>query len=342
MFAVVFSHGNINARDVISDFSRDAEASEMAANYSIIAVREAIADCRAGKFTKAIPVLKKYAAENDIGATYVLANLYLDGLGIEKSEEAAIELLSKNIAGGHTPSMVRLGLIKEKKSPAEALQLYRQASSGNDSMAHLKLGDIFENGLLDTRANPKLAFKYYDRAHQNKDVLGTYHVARCYDQGIGVSPNAIESTRLFRQAAMAGAGSANAVMARRYFEGIGVESDPVAAVGWLMRGAQAGSTEAMVLLGRRYEAGDVIGRDLNQAGKFYSAAAKRNDPVGRYCLAMMYLNGTGTAQDKVRAFVLLEGARSYPKAQVQFDKLVKEMTPQQLSAARQKIADAAK
>ena len=319
----------------------DATTTELASSYNVVPVREAIAECRNGNFAEAVPVLKKYAAKSDVAATYVLAALYLGGTGVEKSEEQAIELLGKNVAGGHTPSMVRLAKLKQKQSPAVALQLYKQAAAGSNPLAQLELGRIFESGLLGSRANPKLAFKYYEKAHKNKHVLGTYHMARCYDTGVGVSPNALESTRLFRQAATAGAGSANTVMARRYFEGKGVEADPVAAVGWLLRGTQAGSAEAMVLLGQRYEAGDVIGKDLNRAGQLYSAAAKLNDPVGRYQLAQLYLNGTGTKKDPVRAFVLLEGATSYPKAVEQLAQLTKALSKEQLELARKKIAEAA-
>lgn len=315
---------------------------EFGTTHSIIAVREAISQCRKGEFATALPVLKEYADKNDIGATYVLAILYLDGLGVERSQETAIELLNKNIAGDHTPSMVRLALIKEVDSPAMAMQLYKQASAGNDPMAHLKLGNVFENGSLGVTQNLRLAFEYYEQAHQAKDVRGTFHVARCYDEGIGVSPNAIESTRMFRNAALRGAGPANEMMARRYFEGKGVEADSVAAIGWLIRGSQAGSSGAMVLLGQRYEVGDAIGRDLNQAGQLYSAAAKIGDPAGRYFLAMMYLNGIGTRKDPVRAYILLNGATAMPKAKSQLEELEKELSEAQLSMARQRIAEAAK
>jgi len=320
---------------------RDATTRQLATNYEIVEVREAIAHCRAGKFPLCIPVLKQYAEQDDIAATYVLANLYFTGTSVEKAESLAIKMLGKNVAKGHTPSMVRLGEMKEQQSPAEALQHYKAASAADDAEAHLKLGRIFENGLLGKRANRKLAFKYFDKAHQAKDALGTFHVARCYDTGLGVSPNAIESTRLFRKAAMAGAGVANTVVARRYFEGKGVEADPVAAVGWLMRGTQAGSAEAMVLLGQRFEVGDVMGKNIGRAGQLYSEATKLNDPVGRYHLAMLYLNGTGTRPDPVRAYVLLDGAKSYPKAVEQLEELSKTLSEEQLAVARKKIADAA-
>ena len=251
-------------------------------------------------------------------------------------------MLGRYVAEDHYPSMIRLGEIKEEQSPAEAMQLYKQASAANYSVADLKLGDIFEKGLLGTDANPKLAFEYFNKAHEGKDAMGTFHVARCYDAGVGVSSNAIESTRFFRQAAMSGAELANAVMARRYLEGKGVEADPVAAIGWLTRGTQAGSTEAMVLLGQTYETGDVIGKDIRRAGQLYSNAARLNDPVGRYHLALLYLTGTGTRPDPVRAYVLLDGAKEYPKAVEQLESLSKTLSEEQLTAAREQIEAMAK
>jgi len=108
-----------------------------------------------------------------------------------------------------------------------------------------------------------------------------------------------------------------------------------------MRGAQAGSTEAMVLLGQRFEAGDVMGRDMNRAGQLYSNAARLNDPVGRYHLAMVFLNGVGVAPDPVRAYVLLDGSKGYPKAVEKLEELSKTLSEEQLELARKKIEQAA-
>lgn len=341
-FSLFLAFSAVDARGSTLFLKTDATTRELAANYSVVEVREAISNCRNGKYPLGIPVLRQYAEEEDVAATYVLANLYYDGSGVEKSESLAIEMLGKNVAGDHAPSMIRLGEIKEKESPVEALQLYKRASAANDAVGYLKLGDIFEKGSLGTRANPKLAFKYFDKAHQAKHAMGTFHVARCYDVGVGVSPNSLESTRLFRQAALSGAGVANTVMARRYFEGKGVEADPVAAVGWLMRGARAGSTEAMVLLGQQYESGDVMSKDINRAGQLYSTATKLNDPVGRYHLAMLYFNGIGTRRDPVRAYVLLDGAKGYPKAVEKLEELSKSLSEEQIALARKKIEEAEK
>ncbi len=130
-------------------------------------------------------------------------------------------------------------------------------------------------------------------------------------------------------------------MARRYFEGKGIEADPIAALGWLTRGAQKGSPEAMVLLGERYELGDILDKDLNRAGELFSKAAQLGDPAGTYKLAMLYLNGTGTKPAPVRAYVLLSGAQSLPKAKEAFDQHASQLSPEQLAFAKKKIDEAA-
>ena len=341
-FWVCLVVGAVDAHASESFLTTDVTTRELATSYEVVEVREAIANCRKGKFPLGISILKQYAQEEDIAATYVLANLYYYGSGVEKAESLAIKMLGRNVTEDHGPSMIRLGEIKEEESPSEAMQLYERASTANYTPADLKLGGIFEKGLLSTEANPALALKYFNKAHEGKDAMGTFHVARCYDAGVGVSPNSIESTGLFRQAAMSGAVLANAVMARRYLEGKGVEADPVAAIGWLTRGTQLGSTEAMVLLGQTYETGDVIGKDIRRAGQLYSNAARLSDPVGRYHLAMLYLNGTGTRPDPVRAYVLLDGAKEYPKAVEQLESLSKTLSEEQLAAAREGIEAMAK
>ena len=192
---------------------------------------------------------------------------------------------------------------------------------------------------MNVKANPKLAFRYFERAMKSNVALGKFHLARCYDLGIGVSANPMLATRLFKSAAMQGLPEANMTMARRYFEGKGVEADPVAGIGWLTRGAQLGSAEAMVILGERFENGDVVMKDLNRAGQLYSSAAKINDPTGTYKLALMYLKGVGTKADPIRAYVLLNDAQALPAAKKVFDELGNRFTPEQKKIAQQKLVE---
>jgi len=305
-----------------------SELGRLAREHASPEVREAILQCTTGKFETAIPVLKKFATDKDVGAAYVLANMHVGGIGVEKSIAKAEEFLRANISADHIPSMLLLGQLKSADAPAEALQLFKQAAAKKDPLALVRMGNIYEAGQLGARANPRLAVSMFEKAQSAGHPLGDYHMARCYDSGISVSPDALRATRLYRKAGKARIVAAQIAMAKRYEEGIGVEADSIAAFGWLTMASQSGSTEAMV-----------IAADLNLAGQLYSKAAQKGDPAGRYQLALLYLEGKGTPPDPVRAYVLLENIQTLTKAKKTFDELVKEMTPEQIELAKQKIAE---
>jgi len=319
----------------------DSTMSHLSSAHAVAEVREAIRACRQGDYETAVPVLRKYASTNDIGATFVLAKLHQAGLGVEQSATIAADYFQRNAKAGHAPSLIALGEIRENSNPAEAISFYEQATANGHPLGNLKLGDIYERGLLGKKANPQLAFSNYEKAAKVANPLGYYHLARCYDQGIGTSPDELAATRAFLKSAMRGVPMAQVTMARRYYEGKGLEKDPIAAFGWLSLAAQSGSTEAMVLLGRRYESGDIIPQKLDLAGQLYSNAAKRGDPSGKYFLALLYASGKGTKQDLVRAYTLLhDSAKSLPMAKDALDKLEQKMSAQQKDESKKKIAEA--
>ena len=305
-------------------------------------VRTAIEAARKGEYRDSLPVLREYAEQGDVGASYVLGKLYALGLGVETSVEMAEKLLLANAENEHTPSMLALAQIKFTTAPSESLLLIRQAASLGDTVAITELGSVFESGKLGVQKNLDRAFTYYEKASESGSPFGDFHLARFYDQGLGVSANEVLATRLYRKAAMNGVVAANAVMAKRYLEGKGLEADPIAAIGWLTRGAQNGLAEAMVILGSQYEAGETVIQDFNRAGQLYSQAAKLGDSAGTFRLAMMYLNGKGVKADPVRAYVLLTGAQALPDAKEALKRLKSSLSASQLKLAEQQVEKIAK
>ena len=159
---------------ITSDMDEDVTVSYLASSHDVAEVREAIAACREKKYDTAVPILKKHAVNNDVGATFVLAKLHQAGLGVEKSEEIAASYLQANADAGHAPSMIALAEIREKSDPNEAISIYKKAAASGNALGHLKLGDIYERGLFGKRANPKLAFSSYEKAAKAANPLGYY------------------------------------------------------------------------------------------------------------------------------------------------------------------------
>ena len=326
-----------------TEISNDYYIAKMVEAELADGLRDAIVQCRSGKLKQAIPVLQKFSQSGNPDANYILAKIYAEGSVAGKSVNESEKILRENVAAGHLPSMVALGDLVKEQSPVETLQLYKVAQSKGDVVAAIRLGDVYsKGGLPNTRVNPRLAVRFFEAAAEQKSGYAMYRLGNFYAEGKGVSPNELEAGRLFRESALAGFPAANTKMAERYLNGVGVQADPVAAIGWLTRGAQGGDTEAMVRLGQIYQEGKLIKEDLNVAGQLYSTAAKAGDPVGKYQLATLYYYGLGAQPDAVRAYVLLNSAQGFPAAQKMFLRIQKELTPEQLRFANEKIAQAAK
>ena len=107
-------------------------------------------------------------------------------------------------------------------------------------------------------------------------------VGYLFQQGLGVPPNATESIRLFRLAAVRGLAS------------------------------------AQNNLGFAYEQGLNLSPDDAQAARWYQLSASQGDPVGVYRLAKLLATGRGIAQDRQRSAELLRHAadRGYATAQI--------------------------
>lgn len=301
---------------------------------------ERIAGQLAGEQSEeAFAALNKMAGEGNADALFAVARAHRTGQGTTGSPEQATRLLQQGADQGHVESILAQAIIAESAGSDDALFLYNQAAELGHSLALLRLARCNENGELGLGRNPRMAAKFYRRAHQAGLSRATFELGRCYRDGVGVSPDAMTSTRFVRQAADAGVPEAQRAMARAYESGRGIGQDNVAAVGWLMLAAQNGDRDALVLLAARYERGDGVVQNLNQAGQYYSTAAKQGDQVAHYRLAMLYIEGRGTKPDPVRGYVLLDRVRGLPPADKAIEQLESTLTEQQLRVARQRIAE---
>lgn len=71
---------------------------------------------------------------------------------------------------------------------------------GNSNHGHshplVYIGLAYEEG-YGVKQNYKKAFSYYKQAHELEPGVGTYHLAKCYEKGLGCKPNLVEAKRLF-------------------------------------------------------------------------------------------------------------------------------------------------
>ena len=104
--------------------------------------------------------------------------------------------------------------------------------------------------------------------------------------------------------------------------------------------AKAGDTAAQVAVAGLYR--DESGRelDLTKAAHWYKIAAHAGDAVAQMNLGKMFEHGLGIKHDAIAAFVWYHRAtvQSRDWAAEQRDRLIKHMTPRELTAAHQRLS----
>jgi TPR repeat protein len=112
-----------------------------------------------------------------------------------------------------------------------------------------------------------------------------------------------KAVSIYRSLAAKGDPKAQNSLGTMYYRGVGVEKNVLEAIRWLSAAAKGGDIHAETTLGAIYYSGDGVPADFRQAYQFASTAAAANDPGGQYLLGLMYATGKGTATDYKRAYV---------------------------------------
>lgn len=143
------------------------------------------------------------------------------------------------------------------------------------------------------------------------------------------------------QCAEQGNASAQSDLGVMYFSGNGISQDYQKAFEWFSKAAPQGDIQAQYSLGFMYHQGQGVAQNYAKAAQWYSQAAEQNDAFAQFTLGYMYLSGLGVAQDDVLAYQWFDLAalQNDIDAVKNRDDLVKKMTPEQLSKAKQLSAD---
>lgn len=114
---------------------------------------------------KSLDGLREAAENGDVEALSYLGLCYLEGIGVEKDKEQALELLRKAGELGSGEAQFAIGVLcMQEKKLDEAVDWFRKAA-GNDSYeAMLFLGRIYENGMKNVKPNKAEAEKWYKKA----------------------------------------------------------------------------------------------------------------------------------------------------------------------------------
>jgi uncharacterized protein len=247
------------------------------------------------------------AAENgDILAQHYLGYCYTAGFRVTSDPKAGISWYERALGQNYLPSGFNLGLLYEGQSPG------------------------FHDG-----ARALYYFRYTaERGFANSKV----ELARCYRDGIGVSPDPVQVLNLLEQAADQGNAGALFELFQTYWDGRGVATDRIKAIQWIKKAADIGNPRGQSVLAYQYEhlvmkpsppfipsvpyrpnPDDIYGNIpidpspqfpdpgalKREAIRLYALSANQGFAPARYNLAKFYLDGTYVEKDEEHGLELM-------------------------------------
>ncbi len=157
--------------------------------------------------TTSIRWYKKSAMQSLAEAQNKLAYFCKHGLYVEKNIDEAITLYEKAALQGNVFSMQELAklLFDEKKNFDKAFKWYKKCvETGGDALAMRALANCYFNG-LGTEKNYNLAFQWYFKSEENyKNEVSEMMLAECYEKGLGTEKNYEEALCYYKAAAEKG------------------------------------------------------------------------------------------------------------------------------------------
>lgn len=220
---------------------------------------------RDNKTEEAIAWLRKASVQGSSEAHELLAECYLKGTGVPKSNIVAYAYLniSNFIGEDRSPGLTEL---EQKMSPEE-----KRLGLQRTKELHVEI-----DGRIKHSANKQIMI---GMALMRGDETDQYGLSSFFQVG---PSDPTEAVRWFRKAADQGDPDGQYRLGSAYASGVGVKEDKSEAAKWYLKAAEHGLTIAQYMLGHAYETGEGVPKDEIEAYAYFNlAGATDKDARGR-------------------------------------------------------------
>jgi TPR repeat protein len=300
-------------------------------------IRAAIAK---GDFAAALRLSTALAERGDVDAAGYVGYLLDTGKTEVRDASKAAEWYRYAAVKGDVASAYNLGLLYERgdgvtKDNREAFQWYAVAAQKGNAQAQLRVGWLYHTG-TGVAQNEAAAVSRWQWAADNGNAEAQDLLGERYEVGNGVTKNISLALKWYRAAAAQGNPHAQGALGVVYANGDGVAQDYSEAFKWFMAAAQGGNDAAQRNIGILYKQGRGVLQDYVQAFYWYMQAAEHGNVQAQVDLGQLYADGFMAAQDYARAYMWFNVAATASSeaaedAQERRDRLVEQMTPQQIA-----------
>lgn len=257
------------------------------------------------------------AAINPASA-FILGTYYSEGFGLTKDLEKGQSLLQQAANAGFSYAYLNLAVLKERAGQEFLADLDNARTAGN-STAGLLLADYYMSQDLsqtDQAVRMKQAREIYEYFAEKGDKDAQVKLGFLFDRGLDGQVNYNQAAKWYLASAEQNDPVAQFLLGQLYQLGrLGKEPDYNEAKKWYAS-AQKNYAKAAVALGFIY---DTVEDNYTKAMNSYELAAEKNDAVGLYDLALIYVKGKGIPVNYAKAIEYFTKAseQGYPAAMTQ-------------------------
>ncbi|OHT15411.1 hypothetical protein TRFO_42533 [Tritrichomonas foetus] len=267
-------------------------------------------------------ILKKAAKEfqiavkqNNSEAMMELADLYLNGKGVEKSDNEAVNLYKSASENGYPEGInayaecLRNGKGCEK-NVAESARLYKVNADKGDAKALFIYAQMCENG-EGVNKDEKEASKYYRNAATAGNVDAVFRVSQLLLEGNDeFEQNQNETLEMLEKAAEMGHPKAMYEYSMRLYHGNGIPKNIEKAIDLCKKSAIKGDLNAEFFYGVILQESE----EYDQSFSYLHSAANKGHVDAKIRIAYMRLYGCGSKIDFKEAFELFQANENDQRA----------------------------
>ncbi len=295
------------------------EEPRAAGNLAMVAESLTPAEIRQGhqmaqQFPRAESAFRRARMLQNDDAVVDIAELLMQGTGVDADPELAVAWLRRGIALRHPGAQWLVGMAHAtgRGAPldlAEGMRLLQQAADSGHAGAQYDLAEL----LLRQGGAGKLApaVKWLTAAAQRKHVPAMYRLGMLYREGQVRAP----------------AGGPAASRKAPHL---------LTALDWLEHAAERGHPDAQFELGQMHAQGLGTAQDFEQALRWYLLAAAQGHAKAQFNLGFLHSHGQGVDQDYAKAYewYAISEASGYAIAKQNRDYIARKLTPEERELAQ--------
>lgn len=254
---------------------------------------------------KTLPEKSQGEVWYEIGLSYLTGDTYT-----EKDPRKGAEIIERAAEIGYAPAQNKIAVcyahgLGVPKDSDEAIKWFRKAAEQGCAEAQRNLAFRYEFG-IGIQKNLAEAVKWFRKAAEQGDTMSQNEVGLCYLRGEGVVQDYDEAIKWFRKASEKGnalaQGNLGLCLKNDWGDsGLSLQERRKEAVKLFWKSANQGCDAAQFELGECYREGVLVGRDLEEAEKWYVMSAKQGYVKAQSALGFLYIRGFGRkAGEKLR------------------------------------------